>query len=365
MAKVLLDAGDVYVAASAATILGNVGSETVKVQDGVSVTVDSSVERIEFTRAASAYTYKTTPTGMQVLYNSSVIANVAGGQKLAFTDGSALVQIGAFDPVKLTAPITLGGVTISSTASSIVPSLNTATGEASTIGIVIPQQLPTITLGVNTTSVDEGASITLTVTSNLATSSALSIPYTLSGTGITTSDFNNATSLTGIISIPVGQQTGTLVLNVNNDTTTEGSETITATLGTSNANYNVKTGSVSIVVADTSTTPVQQPTTTNLSSSLTTGTGTVSVDTFNIASGNYSATIAGFAAGDKLNFFQNAAITVKPDTNQSDGIQVVEAADAVTSATTTITLTGLTAEQDNNLFNFSSFNSVFGAGTVA
>ncbi len=93
MAKVILDKGEVFVAASTVTVLGNTGSETVKIQDGVSATVDSSIERVEFSRASSAYTYKTTPTGMQVLYNNSPVADVVGGQKLSFTDGSASVAL--------------------------------------------------------------------------------------------------------------------------------------------------------------------------------------------------------------------------------------------------------------------------------
>ena len=133
MAKVLLDKNDIYVAASTATILGSTGAETVKVKDGVEVTVDNSVERIEFARASSAYTYKTSSTGMQVLYDNKIVANVAGGQKLVFTDGSASVAIGAFDLTTLTAQITLGGKIVTTTATKITPSLNTASGEISTI----------------------------------------------------------------------------------------------------------------------------------------------------------------------------------------------------------------------------------------
>jgi hypothetical protein len=107
------------------------------------------------------------------------------------------------------------------------------------------------------------------------------------------------------------------------------------------------------------------PTTTaSLSATVLTGAGTAGVDTFNIASGTYAATISNFANGDKLSFFTGASLTVLPDSNQTDGIQQISAADPATGATATITLTGLTSVQDAGVFNVSSFNTIFGAGTI-
>lgn len=103
---------------------------------------------------------------------------------------------------------------------------------------------------------------------------------------------------------------------------------------------------------------------TNINAANLIGTGTAGVDTFNIASGTYEATINGFAAGDKLNLFSGASVTVTSDTNQTDGIQAFTVDDSVTGAKANITLTGLTAAQDAGVFNVSSFNTVFGAGTI-
>jgi hypothetical protein len=88
--------------------------------------------------------------------------------------------------------------------------------------------------------------------------------------------------------------------------------------------------------------------------------------TFNIASGNYDVVISGFKAGNKLKFFADAIINVVRDTDQTDGIQqlTVQALQDRLGMITKITLTGLTAEQDVNLFNVASINNVFGAGTV-
>ena len=87
--------------------------------------------------------------------------------------------------------------------------------------------------------------------------------------------------------------------------------------------------------------------------------------TFDIASGTYTYTINGFGAGDKLKLFSGASIVVVPDTNDTDGIQSIAFTNPVTAAIATITLIGLTNAQDAGIFNVSSFNTVFGAGTLA
>lgn len=106
-------------------------------------------------------------------------------------------------------------------------------------------------------------------------------------------------------------------------------------------------------------------TTTNITGSALTGTGTDGVDTFNVASGSYKATIANFKPGDKLKFFTGAAINVLQDTNQGDGYQEISATDPNTGATAIIALTGLTAAQDDGAYNVPGFNTVFGTGTIA
>jgi hypothetical protein len=86
-------------------------------------------------------------------------------------------------------------------------------------------------------------------------------------------------------------------------------------------------------------------------------------DTFSISAGN-SLAISHFGNGDKLSFFHNAILNLTNDTNQTDGIQELTATDPVTRSVATITLTGLTNDQDYGLFNIPSINTVFGAGTI-
>jgi hypothetical protein len=94
------------------------------------------------------------------------------------------------------------------------------------------------------------------------------------------------------------------------------------------------------------------------------GAATSASDTFNITSGTYNLTIAGFNAGDKLNIFNGAVLNLVNDTDQTDGKQILTATDPTNNTTATITLTGLSASQDAALYNIPSFNSVFGANTL-
>jgi hypothetical protein len=86
--------------------------------------------------------------------------------------------------------------------------------------------------------------------------------------------------------------------------------------------------------------------------------------TYNIAPGSYTYTITGFGPGDKFVPFAGAAVSVVPDSNDTDGIQSIQFADAGSGTTATITLVGLTGAQDAGLFNQGSINTVFGAGTI-
>jgi hypothetical protein len=102
-------------------------------------------------------------------------------------------------------------------------------------------------------------------------------------------------------------------------------------------------------------------TTTNISGTVTTGTGTSGVDTFNIASGNYTASIAGFAANDKLVF---AAGTVETITNTSDTDGNITVAGVLNNQLVTIQLTGVSTALDAQVFSVASFNTAFGTGSL-
>lgn len=84
--------------------------------------------------------------------------------------------------------------------------------------------------------------------------------------------------------------------------------------------------------------------------------------TFNVAAGNYTYNIAGFGAGDKL-VFPTAGLATIVNADLTDGIVDVQYASGGT--TTVIHLTGIPAATDGAIFGVTSFNTAFGAGTLA
>ena len=108
----------------------------------------------------------------------------------------------------------------------------------------------------NAYAVNEGQNLTFTVTgSNLSNGT---VDYTISGTGITSNDIG--ISMNGQVTITGSTNSGTLVVPISADATTEGNETITLTLASQDSN-SISTGALSAntVITDTSvgTTPVQ------------------------------------------------------------------------------------------------------------
>lgn len=86
--------------------------------------------------------------------------------------------------------------------------------------------------------------------------------------------------------------------------------------------------------------------------------------TYTFAQANYAYTVAGFAAGDVLDVLDGAALTIT-NTDGADGIIGVSVADGTSGTTVEITLTGVDATSDAAIFSTSSFNTVFGTGSLA
>ena len=211
----------------------------------------------------------------------------------------------------------------------------------------------------------EGSDATFTISLSAAQTTPTTVNIALAGTGgaVAGTDFGTATGATlsgNVLTFASGQTTATVKVPVTADGIAETGEglklTLTGTAG-SLIGANATTGSATTSLVDASDTFY-------LSATSTSATGTIGNDKFNVASGTYAADVINFAAGDKLNFFAGASITVLPDTDQADGIQQISAADPSTGATATITLKGLTATQDAALFNSASVDSVFGEGTL-
>jgi hypothetical protein len=107
-----------------------------------------------------------------------------------------------------------------------------------------PSPTPTYSLARSAATVNEGGSVTITLTTTNV-SNGTSVPYTITGTGITAADLGLG-ALTG--NFTVNSNSASLILNIANDFTTEGSETFTLTL-----NSIVPTTSINVTITDTST----------------------------------------------------------------------------------------------------------------
>ena len=102
-------------------------------------------------------------------------------------------------------------------------------------------------------------------------------------------------------------------------------------------------------------------TSTSISSTVKTGTGTSGVDTFNIAAGEYEATINGFGLSDKLAFASGASKGVK-NTSATDGN--IDVTGSLNNQLVTIHLTGVSTDLDAKVFDVASFNTAFGTGSL-
>ena len=122
--------------------------------------------------------------------------------------------------------------------------------QAGNVGSPPPSSYSSITA--NTNPIDEGQSLTFTVSGNNLSDGT--VPYTLSGAGITAGDIGIGS--TGTIGIVGATNSGTLTIPITADSLTEGNETIVITLGSQDSN-GVNTGSLSAnsVITDSSTTP--------------------------------------------------------------------------------------------------------------
>lgn len=83
--------------------------------------------------------------------------------------------------------------------------------------------------------------------------------------------------------------------------------------------------------------------------------------TFDFEPGSYTATIENFGPDDQI-IEPDVGITLQPDGDQTDGVQEFTVHDDGGKAT--IRLTGLSDQQDQDLFKAPQFDAVFGADTL-
>jgi Ca2+-binding RTX toxin-like protein len=153
-------------------------------------------------------------------------------------------------------------------------------------------------------SVDEGSSVTYTLTYGSAATSDMVVPYTLTGTATNATDYTGSTA-TGNFTIKTGSTSATVTLSTVADGLTEGAETVVMTLGTLPSGTTAVTGkdAVTTTINDTSVTVTGQ--TYSLTTSVDNITGTANNDTvygtLSYASGVRSDATNTFNVGDIIN----------------------------------------------------------------
>ena len=141
-----------------------------------------------------------------------------------------------------TVDVTVNGDTIDELNETVVlrlssPSNAALSGGAQTLdgtGTINDDDTPTVSVA-DATAVNEGddpdttVDMSFTVTLSEASSLAVTVPYTLSGTATGGSDYETPSSTS--LSIPAGDSSGTIVIKVKGDALDEPNETIIVTLG--------------------------------------------------------------------------------------------------------------------------------------
>jgi hypothetical protein len=208
-------------------------------------------------------------------------------------------------------------------------------------------------------SVNESASAVYTISVSAAvTGTALSVPYTLSGTTANGTDYSGSAT-TGTLTIPVGSTSATLTLPVTADSTTEGPETIIVTLGTptgGGTTYTVASGQgvVTTTVADTSVTvPGQNIVFTTGIDILLGGAGNDtfvgSFDGLATSTSNLGDSADGGAGADTARITSNANATVIPTLTNVENLIVNDTAHETRDVSTIAGLTSYEMEQGTTI----------------
>ncbi|AUB37080.1 Murein DD-endopeptidase MepM and murein hydrolase activator NlpD, containing LysM domain [Nostoc flagelliforme CCNUN1] len=248
-----------------------------------------------------------------------------------------------------------------------------ATIVPNTTNLAIASGNPTVNLSLNTNSGTEAGTtqIIVTATASSAVSGNQTVNLGVTGTGITTGDYNLSNN---IITIPSGQTTGSIIFSVVDDAVVEGTETATLTISNPSSGITLGTTSQNFAIADND---IAAFPTVNLSLSATAGleanttaiivTATASSAVSGNQTVNLGVTGTGITTGD-YNLSNNIITIPSGQTAGSVIFSIVN--DAVVEGTETATLTisnpsagitlGTTSQNftitDNNIAAFPTVN---------
>ena len=331
--------------------------------------------------------HRATLTVLALLSVDDCFTGSLSSSAAAVNEGSAVTYTATLNKVSATdlnIPYTLGGtatLTADYTGSVATTGNIKIVAGALTGTLVLTAVNDAKTEGAETVSVTLGATAgvlagaTTTVTTTITDSTPIKISATAT-TGTATTAFDEFTIAAGNYSANIiGFGTGDTLLfdantvrSVTNISVADGNLTVTGslnnqlvTLNLTGINPALDTQIIDIASFVSVFAPVGPATTTAISSTTTTGTASGGVDTFNIASGNYIASIAGFGVKDKL-VFTPGSVEAITNTSVTDGNITVTG--SFNNQFVTIQLTGVSTALDSGVFDVQSFNTVFGIGSL-
>ncbi|QQZ29892.1 DUF4214 domain-containing protein [Thiothrix subterranea] len=293
------------------------------------------------------------------------------GTSIAFAAGelSKTVSIATIDDADVEAAETFTVAITSPTIGTVDAAAGTATVTITDNDVLPPQPVFSIA---GATVAEEGGSVVLTITRDITTDAATVQVKTSNGTAVAGQDYTAANKT---VSFAAGAATATVSINILNDALPESAETFTATLSNPSIGTIGAAGAATVTITDTDVAgPIDRTVTvTNGTDDAAAGSNTTedaSVDnvTFIIADGigaDFTYTISGFAAGDKIDF-EDGFIAPASVTNVDffDGNVQISAADA-SGNVATIVLTGVAAENGTTfIVDATTFNNTFGAGSL-
>ena len=219
-------------------------------------TMTSSATAGISTQEGRTITFTVTPSGIvaaQTVLNLNMIGSALGAitattSAADFTTASSLIFAAGDTAAKTVTVTVVNDGTTEGLEAYKAQLLDSTYNEKAAIQGTVTDATPTVTLAASAASVNEGAALTFTATSDMvAPAGGLVVPVTFGGTATSADYTTSATSIT----IAAGALTGTLTLNAIADNLTEGAETVTATLGNVNGATTVTTA-VSATINDTS-----------------------------------------------------------------------------------------------------------------
>ncbi|MDD5214491.1 MAG: Calx-beta domain-containing protein [Methylococcales bacterium] len=262
MAKLFLESTDTSykVSNSNTTVYGATGDQAVVIDGALTgVTINSNVERVQFTGSTTDYTYKVVGTNLEVYTAAGALVTTVGvqtdttGTQLTFANGTVDAKITGLNAA------TVGGQTVSATAATAVTIPATAIDTT-----LASAPAPVFSVSAPVTSVTEatGAVASYTISLNAAQPAASSVSFALGNVGTaTTADYGTAalTAVTGgatlagsVITFPAGITTATITVPVTVDALTETGEGVSLTLSapSTGATVSATAGTASVSIID-------------------------------------------------------------------------------------------------------------------